>query len=118
VPGGAPTFDLEAGLKRARGKRALMKQMAGLFLQDLPAVLAELQGAIAAGDARAVERSAHRLRGAAFTVSAEPLAAAAHSLELMGRNGQLGGVHGAAGELQQRAAELATELEAFMENDE
>jgi two-component system sensor histidine kinase/response regulator len=111
-------FDLEAGLKRTRGKRALMKQLTELFLQDLPAVLAELQAAIAAGDARAIERSAHRLRGAAFTVSAEPLAAAAHSLELMGRNGQLDDVHGAAGELQQRAAELATELEAFTENDE
>jgi PAS domain S-box-containing protein len=118
VPAAARAFDLEAGLKRTRGKRALMKQLAELFLQDLPAVLAQLQGAIAAGDARAVERSAHRLRGAAFTVSAEPLAAAAHGLELMGRNGQLAGVHGAAGELQQRAAELATELEAFMENDE
>jgi CheY-like chemotaxis protein len=111
-------FDLDAALKRTRGKRALLKQLADLFLQDLPVVLAELQGAVAAGDARAVERSAHRLRGAAFTVSAAPLAEAANSLELMGRNGQLEDVHAATSELQQRAAELATELEEFTENDE
>ncbi|QOL49063.1 PAS domain S-box protein [Massilia litorea] len=118
APTGAPTaFDLESALKRTRGKLTLLKQLAALFLQDLPDSLAELQLAIAAGDMRAIERLAHRLRGAAFTVSAEPLAEAANRLEQIGKNREPGRVQEAVRDLQARAAELTTELAQLTEKD-
>jgi PAS domain S-box-containing protein len=110
-------FAVEAALQRARGKRTLLRQLVQLLLQDLPGTLAELASALSANDARQVERTAHRLRGAAFTVCAEPLAAAAGDLELAARNADAARMQEGAGELQARAAELVTELEAFMEND-
>ncbi|MCW2763906.1 MAG: Histidine kinase, partial [Marmoricola sp.] len=94
-----------------------LKQLAHLFLEDLPHALADLQLAIDAGDMRAIERLAHRLRGAAFTVSAEPLAEAANQLEQIGKNQELDRVQEAASQLQARAAELVTELIALTEND-
>jgi PAS domain S-box-containing protein len=115
--GGAQAFDLESALKRTRGKLTLLKQLAHLFLQDLPTSMGELQLAIAAGDMRAIERLAHRLRGAAFTVSAAPLAEAANRLEQIGKNKEPGRVQEAVRELQARAAELATELAQLTEKD-
>jgi PAS domain S-box-containing protein len=117
APATFKAFTLDAALQRTRGKRALLRQLVQLLLQDLPETLAGLESALAANDARQVERSAHRLRGAAFTVCAEPLAAAAAELELAARNAELARMQEGFGELQARAAELATELNAFMEND-
>jgi PAS domain S-box-containing protein len=110
-------FALDAALQRTRGKRSLLRQLVQLLLQDLPDTLAGLASALAANDARLVERTAHRLRGAAFTVCAEPLAAAAAELELAARKAETAGMQEAAGGLEARAAELATELKAFMENE-
>jgi PAS domain S-box-containing protein len=117
APATVKAFAVEAALQRTRGKRTLLRQLVQLLLQDLPQALAELESALAANDARLVERTAHRLRGAAFTVCAEPLAAAANELELAARNAEFASMHDRVGELQARAAELATELKAFMEND-
>jgi PAS domain S-box-containing protein len=117
-PATIEAFAVDAALQRTRGKRTLLRQLVQMLLQDLPDTLAEFESALSADDARLVERTAHRLRGAAFTVCAEPLAAAAAELELAARNGDLTRMQERAGELQARAAELTTELEAFMENKE
>jgi PAS domain S-box-containing protein len=117
APAAARAFAVDAALQRTRGKRTLLRQLVQLLLQDLPDTLAGLESALSANDAHLVERAAHRLRGAAFTVCAEPLAAAAAGLELAARNADLAGMQEGVGALRARAAELATELEAFMEND-
>jgi PAS domain S-box-containing protein len=115
VPG---AFDLERALKAAQGKRPLLKRMAQLFLQELPDALADIQSAVAAGEARRIERAAHRLKGAAFAVGATPLSAAADKLEHLGRNAELVDLAQAASELHARATEAATALAAFAGNDD
>ncbi|GGY00644.1 hypothetical protein GCM10007386_34420 [Pseudoduganella dura] len=117
TPATLRTFAQDAALQRTRGKRTLLRQLVELLLRDLPDTLAALESALAADDARLVERTAHRLRGAAFTVCAEALAAAAGGLELAARNADLARMQEGVGALQARAAELATELNVFMEND-
>jgi CheY-like chemotaxis protein/HPt (histidine-containing phosphotransfer) domain-containing protein len=117
APALAAAFDIVAALKRTRGKHALLKQLAQLLLQDLPPTLAGLESTLAASDLQAVERTAHRLRGAAFTVCAEPLAAAADILERTARNKESGRLDSAWRTLQARAAELSIELAAFTENE-
>jgi CheY-like chemotaxis protein/HPt (histidine-containing phosphotransfer) domain-containing protein len=117
APALAAAFDIDAALKRTRGKHALLKQLAQLLLQDLPPTLAGLESTLAASDLQAVERTAHRLRGAAFTVCAEPLAAAADILERTARNKESGRLDSAWRTLQARAAELSIELAAFTENE-
>jgi CheY-like chemotaxis protein len=117
APATVKAFAVDAALQRTRGKRTLLRQLVQLLLQDLPQALAELESALAADDARQIERTAHRLRGAAFTVCAEPLAAAAGELELAARNAESARMQEGVAQLQARAAELTTELKAFMEND-
>jgi two-component system sensor histidine kinase/response regulator len=118
VAGASPrAFDFENALKRSRGQLTLLKQLAHLFLQNLPKALDDIESAVAAGDARALERSAHRLKGAASLISADALAEAANKLERMGRNNELDRLQEVAMELKARAPELVTTLEAFTGSD-
>jgi PAS domain S-box-containing protein len=114
---GAPAFDVETALSRTRNKPALLKQLAGLLLQDMPRALETIRAAVAAGDAPALERAAHRLRGAAFVISAEPLAEAAHQLEQIGRNAQFDQMEQGVAELEAHTAKLVIDLETFLRSN-
>jgi len=60
----APTLDRQSALKRVGGDAGLLREMAGLFLEDTPPLLGEMQAALTAGDSATVARGAHRLKGA------------------------------------------------------
>src|SRR5262249_1948141 len=63
---GAPSagsLDRALALSRVGGDAELLKEIAMLFLEEYPRVLDELRNAIARGDARSVERTAHGLKG-------------------------------------------------------
>ncbi len=57
-------------------------ELAGTFLEDAPALLAELQRALASGDAAAFKRAAHTLKSNSNTFGAAPLSVLARELEL------------------------------------
>ena len=78
-------FDLEEALARARGKRALLRKMAELFLADCPGLLGRIRTALAAGDGPALERAAHRMKGSAANLSAARVVEVAGRLEEIGR---------------------------------
>jgi CheY-like chemotaxis protein len=82
-------FAETAFVGRLMGDRALAAVVARGFLEDIPRQLDALRGFLGAGDAKAVERQAHTIKGAAATVSAEILAAAALALERAGKAGDL-----------------------------
>jgi HPt (histidine-containing phosphotransfer) domain-containing protein len=59
--------------------------MAGLFLQDCPRLLTEIREAVTHSDGKALERSAHKLRGSVGNFTTGAAYNAAHRLETMGR---------------------------------
>ncbi|HEU5003729.1 MAG TPA: Hpt domain-containing protein [Actinomycetota bacterium] len=88
----ATLAELRAGFGDAAD--AVMASLVELFLADAEAALAEMAGATGAtggtgGDMFA--RSAHRLKGGAATLGAEPLVALCKEAELYGRAGDLSG---------------------------
>lgn len=85
----ATPFDREAFEHRVRGDRELAGALAALFLEHLPAQLDEVRRAVAAGDAAAVDRTAHALKGSVANFCAEPASRAAQRLELLGHTGDL-----------------------------
>ena len=96
----APAFNLDETLERVDGDLDLLAEIAGLFLADAPAMLADIIAAVAAGDAQEVSRSAHRLKGSILTFGAPTAAAVALRLEENGRarrSDDRSGRHGAAG---------------------
>ena len=57
-------FDRASALARAGGDEALLRELAGVFLTEVPAWLAGVDRAIDAGDADAIAKAAHTVKGA------------------------------------------------------
>ncbi|MBW3615661.1 MAG: response regulator [Actinobacteria bacterium] len=89
---------------------SLLEEVAGLLARDTPPRLAQMQGAIEAGDALALRQAAHALRGSAATVGATTMAALSSQLEELGRTGQ---VEGAAALLAELTEEVPRVIEAL-----
>jgi HPt (histidine-containing phosphotransfer) domain-containing protein len=104
-------FDKEVALSRVGGDTELLKEIAELFLDDYPKSLLELRQAIAAGDPKRVERSAHGLKGSVSNFGARPAVDAALQLETMGRTQKLVEEQQVLHSLELALAALRTELE-------
>jgi CheY-like chemotaxis protein len=98
------SFDPSVVLKRVDGDQELLKEVTGLFLEDTPRLMAEVRNSIARADDKALELSAHTLKGSVSNFGALLAYEAALSLEQMGRNGDFA-----------RAAEVFAQLEQQME---
>jgi HPt (histidine-containing phosphotransfer) domain-containing protein len=106
-----PILDLAVAEARVGGDRELLRELAGLFLVEYPRCVAELRAALAAADARRLERAAHGLKGSVANFGARPAVEAALALEQAGRGGQLEG----AGELLRALEQVLTALHAELE---
>jgi two-component system sensor histidine kinase/response regulator len=111
----AMVFDLAEALARARGKRPLLRKMAGLFLIDCPGLLDQIRAALAAGDSPMLERAAHRMKGSAANLSAPRVVAVAGRLEEIGREGRFAGADAACAELGDELVHLGRALEILKE---
>jgi CheY-like chemotaxis protein/HPt (histidine-containing phosphotransfer) domain-containing protein len=87
--GPAAVVDFESLLKRCLGNKELPKKLLTKFHARLPEELRQINEAVAARDSAQISAMAHRLKGAAANLSAEPMREAAAELELIGRNGDL-----------------------------
>lgn len=76
----AATF---AELEAAAGAE-FARELIATFFEEAPAMLAELRGALAAGDAPGFRRAAHSLKSNAITFGALALGSMARALEIDG----------------------------------
>ena len=86
---GAPVFDECNLLSRLMNDRELASAIIGGFLQDCPVQLALLSERLAEDDAVGVCRQAHKIKGAAASVSARVLSAVALEMEQAALAGEL-----------------------------
>jgi CheY-like chemotaxis protein len=73
------------------GEEDPVAELIGLFLRDAPARVAGIRAALEAGDAQAVERVAHALKGSAATLGAYALGDLCAQLEDLADTGTLAG---------------------------
>lgn len=76
-------------LERVEGDRELLHEIIALFLAETPTITSALDHALAQGNSRALERAAHRLRGAVGHFGADRASDAALRLEQAARKGDL-----------------------------
>jgi HPt (histidine-containing phosphotransfer) domain-containing protein len=89
------------------------RELVGTFLQEAPAMLAELRAALAAGDAERFRRTAHSLKSNSNTFGALALGAMARELELGGMAKVATGNGRALDDLEHEYARVAAALEAL-----
>lgn len=82
-------FNLEDALARVDHDREIFCIMAKLFVDQGPKDLADTQAALAANDAAALARCAHRLKGALLQFCAPSVFEATRELEELGNAGNL-----------------------------
>jgi CheY-like chemotaxis protein len=84
----------------------LLREVAEVFLVECPKLLAQMQTAIAQGDAAILHRAAHTLKSSASIFQAQPTVDAARALELLGQQSELAAAAAAFATLKQATAVL------------
>lgn len=108
-------LDRAAALARVGGDMDLLREVAGVFLEEYSGTLADLRKAIEAADAHKVERYAHALKGCISTFGTGPVFATALAIEQQGRSGDLAGTSQKLSELEAGLSQLSAELQALVQ---
>ena len=82
----AAAFDRVALVERCAGNQALARELASLFLGNVDQMVTAVAQAIESGDAFALERSAHGLKGMVANFGAATAVARAAEIERLGRS--------------------------------
>ena len=108
-------FDAQALLEQVDGDTEFLAESIEMLDEDAPALLTEMQQAADAGDAEALVRPAHTLKGMIGNFFAEPAQAAARDVEMMARQGQLDGIADAVSRARLETKKLQAALHAYLE---
>jgi HPt (histidine-containing phosphotransfer) domain-containing protein len=103
-------MDRTVAMARVGGDAELLKEIAGLFLEEYPRMLNDLHKALEAGDSQGVERTAHGLKGSVANFGARVVVDAAFELEQLGRAQKLAEVPQVLTTLELSLAALRGEL--------
>src|SRR5277367_118215 len=106
-------IDRQVALARVGGDAELLREIACLFLEDYPKIMADLHGAAERGDAAGVERTAHSLKGSVANFGADIVIETARKIEDLGRARDIAEVSPLLQALDQGLAALRPELEAL-----
>jgi PAS domain S-box-containing protein len=93
-------MDYDAALSHVGGDPELLRELAGVFLGEVPGMRDAVAEALQARDAGRLKRAAHTLKGSASTFGAQTVFQAARRLEEMGAGKNLGGADEAWAELR------------------
>ncbi|MDR3620583.1 MAG: response regulator [Paludisphaera borealis] len=84
-----PAFDLAFALAQAGGDASVLAQLADLFRIHAPTQLGAVRDALRVGDATAVARAAHTLKGSTSVFLIRDRLDALHDVERLGKQGRL-----------------------------
>jgi HPt (histidine-containing phosphotransfer) domain-containing protein len=82
-------LDCAVALERLGGDEELLREVAGLFLDEYPMLMNEIRSAAMGRDAEALQRAAHSMKGSVSNFGADAVYQAAFALEKKGRAGDL-----------------------------
>ena len=107
-----PVFDKTALLNAFDNDWNFLKEVLDMFIADYPQMLKNIHDAIQAGDAPALQRTAHALKGMLGNFQVETATQKAYTLEKMGAEGNL---EHAAGTYTQISTELDSLERMFLD---
>lgn len=84
-----PTINKDEVLARLGGDEELLYEIVQMYFEDYPALVAQMEQAIADGSAATLTRAAHDLKGLLSNFSSPKVTAAAQAVEQVGKLNQL-----------------------------
>jgi signal transduction histidine kinase/CheY-like chemotaxis protein/HPt (histidine-containing phosphotransfer) domain-containing protein len=97
---------------QVEGEPDILARLIDLFLESTTENCSAIRSAISQGDARALERAAHSLKGGSATLGARPLAAISQRLQEMGRGGRVDGAGDVFVQLEHEVERVRAALES------
>jgi HPt (histidine-containing phosphotransfer) domain-containing protein len=91
-----------------------LREIAGIFLEDTPQRIAELNQSLAAGDVAKFTRAAHSIKGSSANLGATALRAAAEQLEHQSRTAGLTSVAALVSAISEEFARAELELKKII----
>lgn len=110
----AEAFDKDALMERVDNDVEFLEETIAMLDEDAPGLIEEIQSAAATGNAEALVKPTHALKGMLANFCAESAESAARDLEAMARQGQLEGADKAVEKVQQETARLSEALHQFL----
>ncbi len=104
------SLDRDLALSRVGGDLVLLQEIALLFLSDSERMAREIQKSVEARDPKALDYSAHTLKGCVSNFGAQRLYDYSLALERMGRSGDLTNVDAVYRSLKSEIAQLEKDL--------
>jgi two-component system sensor histidine kinase/response regulator len=104
-------MDKELALARVDGDEVLLAELARLFCEESPRMMAAIHQAVVDKDPDRLQRAAHALKGAVSTLAAQKTFDAALQLERLGRSGEMAQVDKAYARLKVQIAKLRAVLD-------
>ncbi len=108
------TFDEKALMEHVDGDVEFLEETVGMLDEDGPALLEQIRAAAASGDAAALVKPAHTLKGMLANFCADPAESAARELEIMGREQRLADVRAAVDKAQRETQRLIEALKQYL----
>jgi len=110
APAAGRVLDRAAALAGLDGDEELLQDLAEVFLDDCPRLMAAVRDAVESREPDRVARAAHAVKGSVANFGAPAATDAAHRLEVMGRSADLSALDGAAESLFAIVDRLKPEL--------
>ncbi len=112
VARGYRVLDWAQAMEKVGGDEDLLREIAAMFVEEAPGMMTALRDALNRADSRALERTAHSLKGCVGNFGAKPALDAAFDLEQSGRAQDLARVGPALARLDEALRQLMPELAA------
>lgn len=106
-------IDLASALERVMGDRGFLEKMLVQFDAGIDTFLADIRSAVEKEDAIQLAKTAHKLKGAAVTLSLEKIARSASEITRMGRESRIDSVGEGLCALERAVGEFRSYLEKF-----
>ena len=110
IPEHLDGLDVAAALDRVGGDEDLLKEIAGIFLEEYTSQLAAARSAVREKDAGAVQHTAHSIKGSVANFGANEAYELALRLEMMGRHNDLATSEQALAELERAVETIKPQL--------
>ncbi len=107
-------FDKDVALKMLEGEEEFLRELAEIFINDVPEHMSEIEEAVNCRNSEALVKSAHKLKGAAANFGKNATTDTAFKLETMGRGNNLDSVEEVYGTLVKDIESLVNVMKEFV----